>query len=102
MLRLNYQIIVSNSALEAIGMIRRDSTQFDLVVTDLTMPEMNGLELARQLRHIRADLPVVLMSGFMTDFNQEQVKAAGVCEILEKPVAPVVLAVAVQRALAGS
>jgi CheY-like chemotaxis protein len=50
-------------------MIRRSSTRIDLVITELTMSEMNGLEVAGQIRAIRSDLPVILTTGFMADLN---------------------------------
>ena len=48
---------------DAIRLFRENPAQFELVITDLTMPEMSGLEVARQLRDCRADLPIILMTG---------------------------------------
>ena len=59
LVRLNYRVTTSNNAREAIGWCQKDSAQFDLVITDLSMPEINGLEVARQLRVLRPDLPIV-------------------------------------------
>ena len=97
--RLNYQVTTSNGARDAVGLCRENPARFDLVITDLTMPEMNGLEVARQLRVIRPDLPVILTSGFSAGLNRENLLAEGICELMEKPVSMNNLAEAVQKAL---
>ncbi len=100
--RLNYQVTICNSASEAIQVFQLDQRQFDLAITDLTMPEMSGLELAQELRRRRADFPVILASGYTATFNHEQLREAGICELLEKPVTLMALAETVERALARS
>ena len=102
LVRLNYRVAVSNNPRETISLCQRNPAQFDLVITDLTMPEMNGLEVARHLRGLRPDLPVILTSGFSTDLNRETLEASGICELLEKPISRAVLADVVQRALVGA
>jgi len=79
-----------------------DPARFDLIITDLTMPEMSGSELARQLRARRQDLPILLATGFTADFNLDNLKAAGISEVLEKPVAMAALAGALQRVFPSS
>ena len=98
--RLNYQVTSRNSAREAIALFRENPAHFDLVITDLTMPEMNGLELTRQLRALRPDLPVLLASGFSAELNRENLHAAGVADLLEKPISMTALADVLQRTLA--
>jgi PAS domain S-box-containing protein len=97
--RLNYQATVTNTAAEAIQWVRENPGQFDLVVTDYTMPEMNGLEVCRQLRSVRADLPVILASGYVASLTEELLNDAGVNQLLEKPVSLPTLANALSRAL---
>ncbi len=99
--RLNYQVIVSNQPRAAVALFRENPAQFALVITDLTMPEMNGLEVTRQLRAIRPDVPVILVSGFSSALTPENLREAGVRELLEKPVSITALAEVVQRALAN-
>jgi CheY-like chemotaxis protein len=98
--RLNYQVTSRNSAREAIALFRENPAHFDLVITDLTMPEINGLELTRQLRALRPDLPVLLASGFSAELNRENLHAAGVADLLEKPISMTALADVLQRTLA--
>ncbi len=64
---------------------RADPGQFDLAVTDYNMPGMSGLDVACALREIRADLPVAMASGYITEELRAQAPAAGVIELLYKP-----------------
>ena len=100
LVRLNYQVTACNSAREALSLFQQDPAQFDLVITDLTMPEMNGLELARQLRDLRPELRIILASGFAAELTSEHLHAAGISELLEKPIAMPALAEALQRTFA--
>ena len=70
---------------EALAAARAEPGRFDLVVTDYNMPGMSGLEVARALREIRADLPIVLASGNITEELRVQAPEAGVSEMLFKP-----------------
>ena len=70
------------------------------MITDLTMPEMNGLEMTRQLRALRPGTPVILASGFTSDLTSDSLKAAGVSALLDKPISRTALAETLQRTLA--
>lgn len=70
----------------ALEMLRARPDAFDLVVLDLTMPRMNGLELARRLRTLRGDLPLILYSGYSEGLSEDQLRAAGVNARVHKPV----------------
>jgi two-component system cell cycle sensor histidine kinase/response regulator CckA len=73
--------------------------QFDVVVTDESMPGLTGTGLARALRIHRPDLPIVLVSGYPGAIQVQQARAAGVSEILSKPVQSREIATALARAL---
>ncbi len=77
---LGYRVSVAHDGLMALHRDKHDPA--DVVITDLTMPEMNGRELVAQLRQRRADLPVIMMSGYG---GEEQV-ADGQTVMLAKPV----------------
>ena len=96
---LNYQVTACNSAREAIALFGDHPKQFDLIITDLTMPDVNGIEVARQIHLIRPEVPILLFSGFAPELNQAALHAAGICGRVAKPVSVSVLAEAVQRAL---
>ena len=68
---------------EAVELFRR--TQPDVVTMDLTMPEMNGIDLAREIHAVRPEMPVILVSGHAPDFDGEKIKASGLSGLLEKP-----------------
>lgn len=70
---------------EALAAARADPHQFDLVVTDYKMPHLSGLDVAQALKDIRADLPVVLASGYITEEVRAKAPAAGICGLIEKP-----------------
>jgi DNA-binding NtrC family response regulator len=97
--RLNYQVTTSNDAGEAMHLFRENPALFDLVITDLTMPEMNGLQVSGQIHAIRPGLPIILVSGYSVSVAADHLLEAGICERLEKPVSPSILAEVVARVL---
>ena len=99
--RLNYRVTTSNSPGEAIGWVRQNPAQFEVAITDLTMPEMTGLEFACQLHGLRPDLPIILASGYSADLSADDLKAAGIFELLQKPISRSAIAEMLERALAG-
>ena len=70
---------------EAVAAVKATPDKFDLAVTDYNMPGMSGLAVASALREVRADLPVVLASGYITEDLRQKAPAAGVCELIYKP-----------------
>ena len=98
---LGYAAEGVTQAVTALARVRENPARFDLVLTDQTMPEMTGLVLATELRKIRADLPVIVMSGYSSPLMVERVAAAGVRQLLAKPATLHALATAVQTALAS-
>src|SRR3546814_19058540 len=72
----------------ALAAFRADPQRFDVVLTDEVMPEMTGTELAASLRRIRPDLPVILMTGYAGPIRGRRLRAAGIREVLRKPLLP--------------
>ncbi len=83
--RQGYRVSGYTDAGEALAAVRARPKEYDLVVTDYNMPDTSGLEVARALREIRADLPVALASGYITEELRQQAPAAGVRELIYKP-----------------
>ena len=83
--RQGYRVSGYTDPREAIEAVRADPGQFDLVVTDYSMPNMSGLDVAIALKEIRADLPVVLASGYITEKLRAEAPAAGIRELIYKP-----------------
>jgi DNA-binding response OmpR family regulator len=73
--------------------------RFDAVITDQCMPRLNGLQLARALRAVRPELPVILYSGHGEGLGRTDLEAAGVRTVLRKPVDPAALEAALRGAL---
>jgi len=86
----------------ALAFIRDQPFAVDLVITDQTMPGMTGDLLAEQVHALRAELPVLILTGFSNRLSPERVAAIGVMAVLDKPVALATLRRAVNAALAGS
>jgi signal transduction histidine kinase/ActR/RegA family two-component response regulator len=84
--RLGYQVVTRTSSLEALATFRADPQAFDLVITDQTMPQMTGLELAGRLLAMRKDLPIILCSGFSSTVNEKSLKDNGISDYIMKPV----------------
>ena len=96
---LGYQVIGRTSAIEAIELFRQSSRDYDLLITDLTMPELTGVELSNRCKAIRPDLPVILFTGYSEQFSKDTAKQAGVSEYCTKPLSLRELATVVRRVL---
>jgi PAS domain S-box-containing protein len=83
---LGYKVTTSTSSIEALELFKVQPDKFDLVITDLTMPNMTGDELAQKLMAIRPDIPVILCTGFSTKMTAEKTKKMGIRAFVLKPV----------------
>ncbi|WP_394708010.1 PAS domain S-box protein [uncultured Desulfosarcina sp.] len=97
--RLGYRVETRASAIDAIEAFRADPKKFDLVISDMTMPKMTGDEMARQIRIIRPDIPIILCSGFSEPIHTQATGAIGISAVLMKPVIYSDLAHTVHRVL---
>ena len=95
--RFGHKCLVAASGSEAVHLI--DTMTFDLVVTDLHMPGMDGVAVARRARQESPPIPVVLMTAYPTAGTRREAQAVGVTVYLAKPFANVDMLDAVQRAL---
>ena len=73
----------------------------DLLITNMTMPGMNGVVLTEKVRKIRPDLPVILMTGFSEAIDSDLARKKGIAELLYKPVGQSDIAASIRKALAG-
>ena len=83
-----YRVVTAQSGFEALDLFRRQPLGFQLVLLDLTMPFMDGEETFHRLREIRADIPVVLCTGFIRQDRLDRLMKAGIAGFLRKPLAP--------------
>jgi PAS domain S-box-containing protein len=84
--KFGYVVSAFSSSKEALAALRATPDDFDLVVSDLAMPEMSGLDLAREIRRLRPNLPIILTSGFVDQAVQEIIQTIGIQQVLPKPV----------------
>ncbi len=99
--RLGYKVSSRKSSLEALEAFRAAPEAFDLVITDQTMPQMSGAELARKMLTIRPDLPIILCSGFSETITPEEARAMGIRRFLMKPILMGEIATAIRKVLEG-
>ncbi len=83
--RDQHLITMSEMPEEALRLVHDGPQNFDVVITDHAMPGMTGLELSRQLRHIRPDLHIILVSGYLTEQDLRDADALGISGVLDKP-----------------
>ncbi len=85
--KLGFRIEAMSSPLQALEQFRQNPERYDIIITDLTMPEMTGIELAEKLHKSRPQLPVILMTGYGKDMEQTIcLSQYGICKFLKKPV----------------
>jgi len=96
---LGYEPVGFDSSLAALQAFRAEPMRFDLVLTDETMPDLAGTELARELRQLRPGISIILMSGYSGTQLTERAQAAGVIDVLRKPLIRRDIAEPVARAL---
>ncbi len=97
--QLGYAVKTEERPQAALDAIKIDPDAFDLVIADYQMPDINGLTLARRIRKIRPNLPVVLFTGFSENVSEAEARNAGIHEIVSKPVVVSQLAETLRRAL---
>jgi signal transduction histidine kinase/CheY-like chemotaxis protein len=97
---LGYDVVSTTSSLKAVESFQAEPHRFDLVITDQTMPHMTGVRLARELRRIRPDIPIILCTGFSPLIDAESAQALGIDAFCMKPLVTRDLAVTIQQVLA--
>jgi PAS domain S-box-containing protein len=97
--QLGYDPAGFDSSVAALEAFRAEPQRYDLLLTDQTMPDLTGTELAQAVRQLRPELPIVLMSGYKGSQLNALAQAAGVCEILHKPLVSRDIAESIARAL---
>jgi len=83
--RTGYQVTAVQDGMEACRLFRENPGAFDIVLTDMTMPGLSGVDLAKQIMDIRADIPVILCTGYSDIVDEQAVKRIGIREMLFKP-----------------
>jgi len=83
---LGYQVTAMSSGIEAFQRFMAGPDDFDLVITDMTMPQMTGAEMVQKILALRPDIPIILCTGFSELINEAKAKAMGIREFVMKPI----------------
>ena len=97
--RLGYSVTTRTSSIEAVKLFRAKPNDFDLIVTDMTMPNMTGDKLAVEVMKIRSDIPVILCTGYSKKLSDESAAEIGIKAFAYKPVIKADLAKIVRKVL---
>ena len=84
--KLGYQVTVQTSSIETLEAFRNKPHKYDLVITDMTMPNMTGKDLAKELMNIRPDIPIILCTGFSEEIDERRAKELGISAFAMKPI----------------
>ncbi len=97
--RFGYHVMIAGNGKEAIDIFQNHHDTIDLVITDMTMPRLTGIDLARELFKIRSDIPIILCTGFSELIDKDKAIGLGIQKFLMKPVGMKDLARAVRCVL---
>ncbi|MCD6389268.1 MAG: PhnD/SsuA/transferrin family substrate-binding protein [Desulfobulbaceae bacterium] len=96
---LGYKVVCLTSSEEALELFRVQPDNFDLVLTDQTMPKMTGTDLAKKMLQIRPDIPIILCTGYSDSLTEETVKKIGMKGLILKPFVVHNLAIEIKKVL---
>jgi CheY-like chemotaxis protein len=83
--KLGYSVIGETNSARALEKFNENPLQFDLVLTDQTMPQLTGIALAQEIWKVRPGLPIIICTGFSEQINAEKIASIGFSSILNKP-----------------
>ena len=83
--QLGYSVETKRNPIEALELVRSEPDRFDLIITDMTMPQMTGDKLAKEILSIRPDMPIILCSGSSEKIDDKKAQALGIRKYIEKP-----------------
>ncbi len=96
---LGCKITCFSSSIEALRSFQETPNDFDLVITDMTMPKMNGLDLTKKMFAVRPAISVIMCTGFSELVNKEQAPSLGIKGFFAIPVHGVDLAKTIRRVI---
>lgn len=97
--RLGYRVVGALGSFEALEIFEKSPESFDLVITDYTMPDLTGLELAKRILSCQPDIPIMLCTGYSEAVDEEVTRQQGIQRLLYKPVLKKDMAVSVREVL---
>jgi CheY-like chemotaxis protein len=100
--RRGFQVLTCTSPKQALRLFQAHAERIELLISDIVMPEMDGGELANQIVALNPELPVLFMSGFVTQHEVADTSLIAQFAFIRKPFRPATLVQAVQKMLSGS
>jgi signal transduction histidine kinase/ActR/RegA family two-component response regulator len=97
--RLGYHVTALSRSKDAIDLFAAQPDDFDLIITDMTMPELTGDALAKECIRVRSDIPIILCTGYSDIISETQAQKIGIREYVMKPILVKNLAEAIRRAV---
>ena len=97
--RLGYQVETKTDPVDALELFRSNPGQFDLVITDMAMPQMDGNKLVKEILNIRPEMPIILCTGFSEKVSEENARELGIRAFAMKPLVIQDFAVVVRKVL---
>jgi CheY-like chemotaxis protein len=97
--RLGYKVSSFHNSIEALNTFKAKPEFFDLVISDMSMPEFSGIRLAKKLRKIRPDIPIIICSGLSCEMNTQHIESIKINGFLVKPVTRTELAKTIRAVL---
>ena len=83
---LGYEVVTMTSSVDAIELFESNPDEFDLIITDMTMPKMTGDKLAEEMLRIKPGIPIILCSGFSSNIDKDRAMAMGIRAFIFKPI----------------
>jgi CheY-like chemotaxis protein len=84
--KLGYEVIARTGSFDALEAFKANPDRYDLIVTDMTMPNMTGIKLSKEIKKIRPEIPVIICTGFSEKIDGEKCKALGIQGYVMKPI----------------
>jgi CheY-like chemotaxis protein len=82
---LGYEVVATHCSTDALAKFHSEPDRFDLVITDMSMPNMTGEELTRSIRSIERNVPIILCTGSVELIDEKRAKSIGITAYLRKP-----------------
>jgi len=89
---LGYTVLTENDPVRALAQFETEPYSFDLIITDMSMPKMTGLQLSTKICQIRSDIPIILITGFSDLLEETKLSQYGIRELVRKPIRKAILA----------
>ena len=84
--QLGYEVTTRAGSIDALEAFKANPDRYDLIITDMTMPNMTGIQLAQEIKKIKPEVPVIICTGFSNQIDEEKCKAMGIQGYVMKPI----------------